>query len=456
MSSESTESKVEMGRVLRLARQSTALPAQARPAPRRAAAAVSPSEILDRLGTLERSALFFTLEASTLRLLARRARSVVVAPGTVVVAQGETGDTMFLIEGGHCLIRRDSSPGHSVVVAVLGPGDIFGEDAFVFGEGSRVSAVASDEVRLLAIDRSTLHAALPADVPFLHDLARFAEHRRATFADMSVQAEWDLLTGGATVISVYSPKGGTGRTTIALNLVARLASQRPREVVLVDLAFPYPHAALMANLVPNSCLARLRETPPDLFEDSLLSSVLYHPSGLMVLPGALQPEEADLVTGELVGRAIEALRRTFRYVVVDLGVAMTDVTLAALDQSQHVLLVVTPEITAVKSAADASAILSLLGILTERVSLVLNHRTAVAALSRNAVERGVGRAVTHEIPFDGARPAKAAIHGSILAVDNPKSELTRAVESIATRIEARHAAESEPNSAPALGSRATP
>jgi Flp pilus assembly CpaE family ATPase len=382
---------------------------------------------------------------------------VVVAPGTLVVAQGETGDTLFLIEAGHCLIRRDSSPGHSVVVAVLGPGDVLGEDSFVFGEGSRVSAVASDEVHLLTIDRSTLHAVLPPDHPLLDELARFAEQRRATFADMSVQAEWDLLTGGGTVLSVYSPKGGTGRTTIALNLVARLARQRPREVVLVDLAFPYPHAALMANLVPNTCLARLRETPSDLFEDSLLSSVLYHPSGLMVLPGALQPEEADLVTGELVSRAIEALRRTFRYVVVDLGVAMTDVTLAALDQSQHVLLVVTPEIAAVKSAADASAILGMLGILSERVSLVLNHRTPVAALSRNAVERGVGRAVTHEIPFDGARPAEAAVHGSILAVDSPRSELTRAVEAIATGIEARHAAQAEPPpTPPAVGSQGTP
>jgi len=382
---------------------------------------------------------------------------VVVAPGTLVVAQGETGDTLFLIEAGHCLIRRDSSPGHSVVVAVLGPGDVLGEDSFVFGEGSRVSAVASDEVHLLTIDRSTLHAVLPPDHPLLDELARFAEQRRATFADMSVQAEWDLLTGGGTVLSVYSPKGGTGRTTIALNLVARLARQRPREVVLVDLAFPYPHAALMANLVPNTCLARLRETPSDLFEDSLLSSVLYHPSGLMVLPGALQPEEADLVTGELVSRAIEALRRTFRYVVVDLGVAMTDVTLAALDQSQHVLLVVTPEIAAVKSAADASAILGMLGILSERVSLVLNHRTPVAALSRNAVERGVGRAVTHEIPFDGARPAEAAVHGSILAVDCPRSELTRAVEAIATGIEARHAAQAEPPpTPPAVGSQGTP
>jgi len=432
---------VPMGRVLRLARGHLAtLP----PSPRKARttlATVAPAEVIRRLAVLESNALFFTEDTTTLRSLARRGRSVVVGAGTLVIAQGETGDSLFLIERGHCLMRLESSPGHSVVVAALGPGDVFGEDSFVSGEGSRVSAVAADELHLMAIDRSSLYAVIPAGAPAHHGLSQFAEQRRATFSVMSVQAEWDQLTHTGTVLSVYSPKGGTGRTTIALNLVGRLAQRWPREIVLVDLAFPYPHAALMANLVPSACLARLRETESELFEDALLSSVLYHPTGLMVLPGALHPEEADLVTGELVGRAIEVLRRTFRYIVVDLGVAMTDVTLAAIDQSQHVFMVVTPEITAVKGAADASVILELLGIPSDRLSLVLNHRAPAGGLSRNAVERGAGLKVAHEIPYDGARPDEAAVHGSILAVTNPKSEIARGVEAMATAIEARHAAD---------------
>jgi Flp pilus assembly CpaE family ATPase len=435
---ESSEPTPEMGRVLRLARgQQARVSAPPRPASRRAVSSVSPIEMIGRLAVLEGSALFFTEDASTLRTLARRGRPVVLSAGAIIVAQGEAGDSLFLIQGGHCLVRLENSPGHSIVVAVLGPGDIFGEDSFVSGEGSRVSVTAADEVQLLAIDRSSLYAVVKAGGGLLQELSRFAEQRRTTFAEMSVQADWDQLTGNGMVISLYSPKGGTGRTTIALNMVAMLAQRWPREIVLVDLSFPYPHAALLANLVPSACLARLREAPSDLFEEALLSTVLYHPTGLMVLPGALQPEEADLVTGDLVGRAIEVLRRTFRYVVVDLGVALTDVTLAALDQSQQVFIVVTPEITAVKGAADATTILGLLGIPPDRLSLILNHRAPVGGLSRQAVERGTRLAVTHEIPYDGARPEEAAIHGSILAVASPKSEITRAVELIATAIQAR-------------------
>jgi Flp pilus assembly CpaE family ATPase len=453
---QSSEPIPEMGRVLRLARgQQARLSTPPRPSQRRAMSTVSPIEMIGRLAVLEGSALFFTEDAATVRTLARRLRPVVVGAGTLIVAQGEIGDSLFLIQSGHCVIRLESSPGHSIVVAKLGPGDVFGEDSFVSGEGSRVSATAADEVHLLAIDRSSLHAVVRTESGLFHELNRFAEQRRATFAEMSVQADWDRLTGNGTVLSLYSPKGGTGRTTIALNLVGRLAQRWPREVVLVDISFPYPHAALLANLIPSACLARLREAPPELFEEALLSTVLYHPTGLMVLPGALQPEEADLVTGDLVGRAIEVLRRSFRYVVVDLGVALTDVALAALDQSQQVFMVVTPEITAVKGAADATAILELLGIPPDRLSLILNHRSPAGGLSRNAVERGSRLAVTYEIAYDGVRPDEAAVHGSILAVANPKSEITRAVELIATAIEARHAAHA-PEAASAMAAAATP
>jgi len=114
--------------------------------------------MIGRLAVLEGSALFFNENAATLRTLARRARPAVLGAGTLIVAQGEIGDSLFLIQAGHCVIRLESSPGHSIVVAVLGPGDVFGEDSFVSGEGSRVSATAADEVHLLAIDRSSLFA----------------------------------------------------------------------------------------------------------------------------------------------------------------------------------------------------------------------------------------------------------------------------------------------------------
>src|SRR5204863_192307 len=127
----------------------------------------------------------------------------------------------------------------------------------------------------------------------------------------------------------------------------------PGVVLLLDLDFPYSHSALLAGLVPTSCLARTASVPQESFEDVLLSTVLYDSGGPMILPGALRPEEADEVTPELVNKAIATLRKTFRYIVVDLGVTITDSTLALFDLTQHVVLIAAPQLSAVKSAADA-------------------------------------------------------------------------------------------------------
>src|SRR6266699_1418770 len=136
-----------------------------------------------------------------------------------------------------------------------------------------------------------------------------------------------MLLDEATVVGLYSPKGGSGGTCLALNLVGSLSRRHPGQVVLLDLDFPYSHAALLAGLVPTSCLARLAQMPSAIFVEALLSTVLYHAGGPMILPGALRPEESDEVNAELIVRAITVLRKTFRYVVVDLGIAIDDATL---------------------------------------------------------------------------------------------------------------------------------
>jgi pilus assembly protein CpaE len=158
----------------------------------------------------------------------------------------------------------------------------------------------------------------------------------------------------------------------------------------------------------------------------------------MILPGALRPEEADEVTPELLSRAIEVLRKSFRYIVVDLGVTITDSTLALFDLTQHVIVVAAPELSAVKSAADAIDILNELGTPHDRLSVVLNHRTERPAVTKPAVERMLKREVDVEIAFDADRPEKAAIEGAILSLTNTRSEVAKGSEAIAALLESRH------------------
>jgi MinD-like ATPase involved in chromosome partitioning or flagellar assembly len=113
------------------------------------------------------------------------------------------------------------------------------------------------------------------------------------------------------------------------------------------------------------------------------------------------------------------------------------------------VLVVTPEISAVKASADALEILLTLGVPADEVSVLLNHRGAKPAVLRPSLERMLGKPVDVEMLFDGGRPDEAALHGNILSLTDPKSEVTKGVEALANRLEKHQATASASAGLPA-------
>jgi pilus assembly protein CpaE len=217
----------------------------------------------------------------------------------------------------------------------------------------------------------------------------------------------------ASTVAVYSPKGGSGRTTMAVNLAAALGKRFPGEVLLVDLALPYNHAALISYLTPTGCLAAASQVPPANFEEAVLGAILHHPGGMMLLPGVLRAEQADLITVDLVNRAMGILVNAFRYIVFDLGVAFTDIVISVLDHSQRVLVLVTPELSSLKDVGELLQIFTnVLNIVPGRVILALNNkvpsrwsvaRTWCGRSSRSLRSRSTSTAPSPTRPPFGAR-----------------------------------------------------
>src|ERR1051325_2152821 len=168
------------------------------------------------MSTLERAPVFFAFQDSELRAIARRLTRTRVPAGEMIACQGEPGDSIFFIERGRCRVVVEKPPS-LVTVSVLSEGEFFGEGACLLGRPHQASVYAQTDCHLLALDMPNLNAVLSSrEENGTDELKRFAEQRFNLFADISVQATWGQLLQEATVVGVYSPKGGSGGTCISL------------------------------------------------------------------------------------------------------------------------------------------------------------------------------------------------------------------------------------------------
>jgi Flp pilus assembly CpaE family ATPase len=391
-------------------------------------------ELQKRFTTLQRVAVLFTVPDTLLRGLARQLSPAFAAKGTTIINQGDPGDSLFIIEEGRCEVTVKQTEGHDITIAYLGEGDFFGEMALISEEPRTAAVRALTDCKLLVLSRDTVYSTIPAESDAMVDLQKLVEQRKATLENIIARATLVAPEQAATTVAIYSPKGGSGRTTIAINLAAALAQRFPGEVLLVDLALPFNHAALLSSLVPTGSMAGAAGAG-DKFEEALLSAILHHPGGMMLLPCVLKPEEADLIHPQLIAKAMAILAPAFRYIIFDLGTLLTENVLTVLDHSQRIVLIATPELSSLKDISDLLRIFqNVLNIVPGRIIVALNNKTPKPVVGREDIERTLKMEMTTEIPFDGSKPDEAAVRGEILLLADPKSTIAKAAHEIAENL----------------------
>ena len=386
------------------------------------------------LSLLDRISIFLNHPPGALRLLAKKAFAAKVRTGAVVLTKGALNHSLFLIQSGSFEVTIERSPGNKLAVALLGESDFFGAVSVLTGEPATAWVTAREDSTLVKISRDDLLAALVPGSEARAHLESTAQQRRELLR--SVHDRIATTGDGARLLSLYSPKGGVGKTTLALNLAATLARHHPGQVLLIDCSLPYNHAALLAQLTPSTSLARLAENLGIGFNERLLSAVVHHAGGFQLLSTALAPEEADLITPALVSRALTVLKPRFRYIICDLGVVLSEIALLVLEQSRDVFVIATPELLIVKDLIKVYGILhDVLRLASGHVHLVVNHRESSGAVGRQEIEKLLGVEIAVEIRNDGHRPEQAALKGEILAVSASKSPIAVAATGLARLID---------------------
>ena len=238
------------------------------------------------------------------------------------------------------------------------------------------------------------------------------------------------------VVAVFGPKGGVGRTTLAVNLAVAAATELGQRTCLVDASFQFGDVGVLLNLNPkNKSIADLLPELEGGGEvESIDTFVISHSAGIRVLLAPPSPEMAELITPASAKRMIEALRMTHDLVVVDCMSSFNDTTLAILDLADTVLTMLSLEITSIKNIRLFLEVADQLGYDADKVRLVLNRADSSLGIRVADVEHSIGRRVDHTIVSDGRSVVYALNRGVPFFLSNWEAQVSQDVLRLASAV----------------------
>ncbi|SDY67846.1 pilus assembly protein CpaE [Modestobacter sp. DSM 44400] len=237
------------------------------------------------------------------------------------------------------------------------------------------------------------------------------------------------------VITVASPKGGVGKTTIATNLAVGLTSSAPQSTVLVDLDVQFGDVASALGLVPEYTLPDAVHGPASQDTMVLKTFLTQHPSGLYAVCGSESPAAGDTVTGEDVSRLLASLAREFRYVVVDTAPGLSEQTLAALDRATDVVMLSSMDVPGVRGLRKELDVLRELCMIPAGRHVVMNFADPKGGLSVRDVETAIGTGVDVVLPRSSAVPPSTN-QGVPLLENGGRDPMTRELRRLVSRFAA--------------------
>jgi pilus assembly protein CpaE len=236
------------------------------------------------------------------------------------------------------------------------------------------------------------------------------------------------------VVAVFSPKGGTGCTVVAVNLAIALHRISRESVVLVDGNLQFGDTAVALDLQPTHSIADLMPQVGELDSSAIGTVLTAHSSGIKVLLAPPRPEMADLVTAENLQRVLQHLKRQFRYVVVDTWTSLHDSVLTVLDMADVIVLLTTPDIPSLRNVRLFFEVTEQLGYPPEKIALTLNKSDPRKSRIRASdVQDSLKHPVTAELPFDDVVPVSVN-QGVPFLISGDSRPISQAVTRLAEQV----------------------
>lgn len=242
------------------------------------------------------------------------------------------------------------------------------------------------------------------------------------------------------VIAVYSPQGGSGKSILAANLAVSMAHHlnaqtNTKSICLVDLNLQFGDLDLLLNLNPDNTIAGLAQRGNAGLDAELVEQYLtkHEESGLKILVAPSAPRYAESITAYTVEQVIDALRESFQYIIIDTTSQLQDITLAALDAANTILLLTSLDLLALHKTRTAMEMLRQL-YTVDKIQPVLNRANSDVGITPTDVEEVLGMPVQTLIPSDGRNVVKSVNDGVPVVISMPEAQISRRIDTLALQL----------------------
>jgi pilus assembly protein CpaE len=235
-----------------------------------------------------------------------------------------------------------------------------------------------------------------------------------------------------TIVVVHSLRGGSGVSSLAVNLAISFYQIWEKPTLLIDSAFSASQVALLLNKSPRNTLAKFSEFQISEIENSMIDDLITtHDSGIQFIAAPRFPVATDVFTDEFWRMLFGKVNEMFDFIVIDTPHDFSDPVISNLMIANTILLVVGPEMGSLRVAVSALKIYEQLGIPAENIKLVLNQGFAGSGIDRTQLQKALGRQFDFEIPFEPFEVLKSLNLGSPFVVTRPELPITKKIEDMA-------------------------
>ncbi len=343
------------------------------------------------------------------------------------------GDDVVRVASAHLLNRAVEDNPDEALVVIDADYDLAG--ALAIASDYRIRRPSLGVVLLRRrIDVALIAQALQAgvrEVVTVDDLPAIAAACKRSREVSALQLGITPSVGQGQIVTVFSSKGGCGKTTLAINLAVALSAVEKRKTILVDLDLQFGDVGISLALPGAPTIAEALPMQGQLDAIGVASLIHHHASGLDCLLAPMTPEEVESIPGALVTEMLQVLRNEYDYVIIDSPPAFTDTVLAALDLSDTYILVTTPDIPALKNLRITLDTFDELGYPRSAWQLVLNRGDEMNGLESGDIETALGANVHLVIP-QSSDVSRAGNRGVPIVTDNPKHPVALALQKLAS------------------------